>query len=437
MDCSSLGWPSRHHPYVARCESDTILVAIRHAGHVNKRDADGGTFGQLTELSWREQDRLPREYGLPASSMPKYLSDALPKAVAKEIAVWSYAIPLAGGSLYQHLASTASKYILTGAINDAVALVLHVDRLDGRSAAHAARALFEHLVNFYDVLDGIEEASDRYLDHRHITADRVAHHRWYLAELDKKSAKREQNRLDGLANRTRKPLAEAVAKYGKAFQRSWAAGTLRDRADAHGLSEGYEGYRILSSVIHGSSGAMAGIVKSIDGQPVHRIGPDIDLAATAFAEGLVSFYRIADRLRVVAPVTEAEEVLGRTGNLINNLQQIRETLRRLDKQTWPRHASPATVTVAGIWPNGKVRWYLHDLREESMVLADLLDPEPDLTELIKKAAAYDADAFGGRPMSVACSAVRATARQDAPWVPAASILIPPGHPATRHYGRGE
>lgn len=408
------------------------FTTVGHACHMGEVGADGGAFGQINELNWRERDRFPREYGLPDHGGPKLLSEALPKDIADEIAYWRYAIPLEAGALYQHLPGGATQYILTGAINDAVALVTHVDRFDGRSAAHAARVLFEHLVNLCDVLTGPQNISDRYLDHRHVTAERVSRHRWYLKFLDRRSAKKEGNRLDGLANRTRKPLAEATAKYGSGFRRSWAVGTLKDRADSHGLSDGYEGYRILSSVIHGSSGAMAGIVKPIGGRPVHRIGNDMDLAATAYAEGLRSFYEIAERLKGIAPTTEAAEILGRTGNLLNCLQDVRETLSLIDRRTWPTNVLPATMAVAAVWPSGKIRWYLHDLRDNSMVLADLIDPEPDLTELKAETMNYDPDAFGGRPLSAAHFGLRATPRLGSPRVPAASILIPPEHPADRH-----
>lgn len=398
---------------------------------MHKVGADGCAFGRTNELNWRELDLLPREYGPPDQAGPKHLGEALPKHVADEMTYWRYAVPLEAGALYQHLPRGACQYVLTGAINDAVALIDHVDRFDGRSAAHAARVLFEHLVNLCDVLAGPADISDRYLDHRHVTAERVSRHRWYLKLLDGKSAKKERSRLDGLSNRTRKPLADAIAKYGSGFRRSWAAGTLKERADSHGLSDEYEGYRILSSVIHGSSGAMAGVVKPIGGHPVHRIGSDMDLAATAYAEGLRSFYGIAGQLKEIAPTTEAAEILGRTGNLLNCLQVVRETLSRIDRQTWPTRALPATVAVAAIWPNGKVRWYLHDLRDNSMVLADLVDPEPDLTELKAEAKTYDPDAFGGRPISAAHVGIRATARLGSPRVPAASILVPPEHPAAR------
>lgn len=410
--------------------------SVRHADCMDTRDPDRGTFGQADELDWRELDRLPREYRLPDQEGPEHLHDVLPKDVAEEIADWTYAVPLAAGSLYQHLPGGAVQYILTGAVNDAVALVLHVDRFDGRSAAHAARALFEHMVNLCDVLEGPPEVSERYLDHRHVTADQVARHRWYLDGLDKETGRKERRRLDALARRTKRPLAEAIAKYGPGFRRSWAVGTLKDRADAHNLSDCYEGYRILSSVIHASSGAMAGIVKPIAGHPVHRIGLDMDLAATAYAEGLNSFYQIAERLKDVAPVTEAEEILGRTGNLLWYLQQVRAALRRVDQQTWPTDPGPATLTFAGIWPSGTVRWYLHDLRYNSVVLADLVDPEPDLSEYIDHATAYDPEAFGGRPVTAVHFDLRATARPGSPRVPAASILIPPGHPAERRYRHG-
>ena len=89
------------------------FTTVGHACHMGEVGADGGAFGQINELNWRERDRFPREYGLPDYGGPKLLSEALPKDVADEIAYWRYAIPLEAGALYQHLPGGATQHILT------------------------------------------------------------------------------------------------------------------------------------------------------------------------------------------------------------------------------------------------------------------------------------------------------------------------------------
>ncbi|WP_156387892.1 DUF5677 domain-containing protein [Cellulomonas sp. Root137] len=323
--------------------------------------------------------------------------------------------------------------IVTAAANDAIALVDHVDRFDGRSAAHAARAMFEHLINLCDVISSTDNTPDRYLEHRHVTADQVSQHRWYLDLLDPAARKKEKDRLDKLARTTAAPLKAALAKWTTGFKRGWAKGTLKERADLHGLGDGYEGYRILSGVIHGSSGALAGIVRDIKGTPVHRVGPDLDLAATAYREGLVSFWSIADRLLVLTGGPEAEQLKGRTGNLLLGIQEVSKALRREDKNMWPTEPPPAgRVPLLAVYPSGRTRWFIVDTRTETMVVADPPAVEPDgVAAAIALARQTDPNA-DGRPVTFPFEAnVPIRPRVGASWVSTSSVLMPPGHPA-RH-----
>jgi hypothetical protein len=194
------------------------------------------------------------------------------------------------------------------------------------------------------------------------------------------------------------------------------------------LEDGYEGYRILSAVIHGSSGAMAGITRTIDGQVVHRTGPDLDLAATAWFEGLVSFYNVAAKVTDVTDAWEAEEMHGRTGNLILLWPQVRAALQRIDRRLWPELPPPGPQAVVAFYPNGVRKWYYYSPSEETLVLADPPGVEPDLSTMAEKVATYPFDAFNGRPLTAVCVGVRVRPQPGHQPFPSAAIMVPGDHP---------
>ena len=350
-----------------------------------------GAFGATPARRWDDGDREGWEYENPFDALPDSLAPLLGPELQAEFAAWPQAVSLCAGALYGDLATAAECRILTAATNDALALVRHVDHFDGRSAAHAARALFEHLVNMLDVHTSPVNTAARYEDHEHVTADQVSRRRWHLRLLSKRARKRESDRLDKLQKRAAGPLARAVEAYGSSFKRGWAHGTLRARADAHDLGEGYGGYQILSGVIHGSSGALSGVVRQVRGENVHRVGYDLELAATAYAEGLVSFYNLAEHLVTLTGRVEAEEIRGRTGNLLLGLDEVRDTLRKADAKLWPTTPVPGPMAVVALYPSGARRWYLHDPRDESIVVAEPPEDEPDLSVAEEKLATYDPD----------------------------------------------
>lgn|GEM_PF-1486717 len=387
-------------------------------------------FGEIPEKRWDDGDRIGWEPCDPFGETPESLWDSLPQAVREDVRQFVYSLALDIGALRPSLPDSAANHILTAAANDAAALLRHVDHFDGRSAAHAARAVIEHLVNLRDISSSVENTSERYLDHRFVTANQVSRHRWHLQLLNRRARGKEIERLDRLGRLAARPLAAALARWGGGFSRGWATGSLFDRAAAHGLSEQYEAYRILSGVIHGSAGGLAGLVRDIQGTTVHRFGPDMELAAMAYREGLLAVYLIADHLVSLTDQREAERLRGLTANLLHDAQLVAEALRREDRKMWPTVPSPPPyVSVAGIFPSGRVRWYVHDTMTEMVALADPPEQVPDqLAVLTADVVESGAVGSNGRPVSAMFANVSLTPRADATWVPAASVLVPPGHP---------
>lgn len=391
-----------------------------------------GTFGAIPEKRWDDGDRTGWELPDPFGELPASLIHSLPEEVQAHAAEWISSLGLDLGALRPALPNSATHYIVTAAANDANALLVHVDRYDGRSAAHAARALFEHLVNLLDVTSASDGTlAQRYLDHQYVTAEQISAHRWHLRLLDRKARRREKARLDKLGRSTAAPLAKALRTWGPQFRRGWAQGTLFDRATANGLSDGYEGYRILSGVIHGSAGGLSGLVREVRGTPVHRVGPDMTLAAVAYREGLKSVYRIANHLLALTGQDEAKRFRDLTNDLLADSQYVMDALRRADNKMWPSEPAPVRVSIAGVYPSGNVRWYVLDTATQMIAVADPPREEPAQLAPIKRRVVEGELAMDGdRPVTVALAPgwIDLTPKPGAVWVPAASVLVPSGHP---------
>ncbi|MDF0515566.1 DUF5677 domain-containing protein [Agromyces sp. H3Y2-19a] len=363
----------------------------------------------------------------PGIELGPSLFETLSSDVATDVTTWRQLLQLAPAALYPVLGSDASRLIMTAVINDIVALVAHVDRCDGRSAAHCARALFEHLINALDIESSATNTPQRYVDHRVVTQEQVSRHRWYLPLLKKVARKKETARLDKLGRGMARSVEEVVGAYGSGFRRGWADGTLKNRADAHGRGEHYDGYRILSAVIHGSSGAMAGIVRDVKGVPVHRIGMDLDLAATAYIEGLRSAREYFTHLATITDRPEAEQMRENTMRLLGHAEAVRAGLARIDRQLWPTEPLPPPMTVLAIHPGGRERWWIYYPQTETMVRAQEPDEPlpPEVDTVRERVRSKDVRGVEGRPVTVIVDAVNVKPIQSARPIPAGSIMTPP------------
>lgn len=354
------------------------------------------------------------------SSLFATLSDA----AARDAKVWTTQLRTEIAALYPIMSSEAAHLILTATVNDAVALVSHIDRLDGRSAAHSARAIFEHLINSQDVESSPADAI-RYVEHRAVTQEQVSRRRWYVSLLDKPAQAKESARLDKLGRGAKRTVDRLVTKYGSNFRRSWSDRTLKDRADLHGLGADYDGYRILSLVIHGNSGAMAGVVRVLDGSAVHRAGPDLDLAATAYVEGLRSARNYFDRLH--ARTDRPEALLLRDGaeRLLGHTGEVRAGLARIDRELWPIKPAPPPMALLAFYGGGKERWFVFYPQTQTLLPAE--DPVVDahlLEDVRRRAREVGWVTHDGRPTTAVVESVTLLPRPGAKSIPAGAIMIP-------------
>ena len=386
----------------------------------------GTSFGQSIQGDWSTGDQIGHE--VPSRPSPPEHLLKLTEQQQIEIENFPAALTHLVGGISTLLENEACRLIFTAAINDVMHLVERGYRLDGRSAAYSARSLFEHVINFLDVTKSPVNNSERYTDHRYITQQQIANHREALALLSSKERKEEAKQLNRLASRVAPQVKKAIEDYGTSFKRQWAEGSLYDRAKAHDMEDGYAGYRILSSVIHGSSGSLAGITRVIDDVEVHRTGPDLELASLAWIEGLSAFLNLADQLVSITGTWEAKQLQGRTENLIFFWPKVREELRRIDKQFWPKEPPIGFLAVVAFYPGGR-RWYQYDTLAGTAIRAEPPAQEPDLSQLQERYKSYHSEDFGGRPMTAIVEGISVQPVANQESFPASSIMPPSGYPA--------
>jgi hypothetical protein len=389
----------------------------------------GAAFG-APESDWRDADKSGYELQSPYLSVD--LSSVLEPELIDKLVANIEGVALTASGIYAALPGSAQKTMLSAAVNDVMAVIRHVLDMDGRSAAHSARVLFEHVVNLYDVSNSTTNSPKRYLDHKAAVDVLVAGRTDYLALLRGTERKKERLRLDRLKRRATVQLARAVRQYGSTFKRQWAQGTLLDRAKSHGLESHYNGYRILSAVIHGSSGSMTGLVREIKGERVHRTGSDLELAAVALYEGLSFFLLFIEKVSEVTDVWEARHIAENIRDLINDWPTIRAGLQKLDRKIWPTAPTPGPMAVLALYPSGE-RWYYYHTATQSLILAH--PPSEDVTAVselrTEYAKRYDPTVFNGRPMTAVVSGVRVEPKEGQRPFPMSAIMVPAAHPAPR------
>lgn len=353
-------------------------------------------------------------------SPPENLLESLSDDARLDFSNWMHFLRSDTGLILKLLPNEASKVVFTAAANDSLALIRHVNNFDGRSAAHSARSLFEHSVNFLDVVAD-HSAAERYLRHRAVTIKETAENDWWIELLPISVRRKEVERLKKLGKRNCRDYRKAIADYGSSFSRGWASASLRQRAEVHDLDELYRGYKILSAVIHGNNGSMIGLIRPIAGVPTHRIGPDLDILPTAIAEGLMSLSILTDRLAEVIKCTEAEDLAVLSARLLTRVGAVNAVAAQESKRMWPKEPLESLHALAAIYPSGEVRWYQHNEFEGSVVRADPVDgvpPMQDLIDVIREAGVYSRLK---RPVLVSCFETRVSARRNARRVPASAL----------------
>lgn len=389
------------------------------------------TFGKSSGTTWIGADGV--EHRADSATTPFEWAADVAAALPPELveSVHHLLLHLGHALAEWHRAlDVAPNMVLNHFTNDARILLLRVLDGDGRSAARAARAIFEELVTWVEVSSS-PVAAERYTMHEAVTADLLSRRRPGLDLLTQSAGRAEARRLRDRAKKLRPTLDSAIKRFGSGFRRNWSADTLFAAAERHGLADEYDGYRILSGVMHGSSGVLLGTRRTRGDDVVHRLGPDFELSGLAYIEGLRWVRMFLERLPSAerAPWDDIE-LLDRVDALIAGYPAVLSTLREIDKSTWPAAAMPAPVAVMAFYPRGVERWYRYDPRYDTLTLADAPVPEPpNLEGLRARAATYDPSLFHGRPMTAVVLHATVEPRAGAKPFPAPSIFVPKDVPA--------
>lgn len=318
----------------------------------------------------------------------------------------------------------SSNMLLNHFSNDLIILIDRVRDGDGRSAARSARSIYEALVSFADVIR-FPEAAERYLRHSSVTDNLLDQRRPGSAYLRAREARSEGRRFARAAKRSAKSLRDSLDLFGSSFRSRWSKDSLFQMAVRNGLGDEYDGYRILSGVMHATSGALSGTRKARDEIVVNRLGTDLHLSALAYIEGLRWGREFVQRL------SGHLSAKPNFGNLIDTLDfllsaypEVLSASRKLDRTIWPETLPPPAIAVLVVYASGE-RWFIHDPQRGSLAAARPPEQIPQEVELIRERARVSGfDGGGGRPISAAFPDLTLESKPGARSFPAASLLMP-------------
>lgn len=322
--------------------------------------------------------------------------------------------------------------------NDLMCLGSEVTEYAGRSAARTSRAVLEHCVNMADTF-GNPDVGERYLTHESIVAQLIAQHGAGMELLPRRERQKEERRLQQLRKGHEQKAAEGKAAYGSGFSRQWSRVSLFDRCKALGWEDRYDGYRILSSVIHGSAGGLLGTKRQTTSGTIHRLGPSIELIPLALLEAVRSVQALASHAEDHWPGFDSSETKAACNDVIRSWAEMRHRLFKLDSGIWPEMAAPDPIAILGLYQSGE-RWYWYDPLAQMMAVAD----EPDEAEVGEQVRARIEQiraeiprdpSFNGRPITVALPTVRVRPKKGAPFIHSQSILVPKDFPGAKFLNR--
>ncbi len=321
----------------------------------------------------------------------------------------------------------ARSRIVNQATNDFLDLFYEAMSGRGRPAVRSARTLFEHLVNLrWTTASGAE--AERYCEHAAIgelldldlntpTEDQFTGH-------DRKRVRHARKKLE---RRVRPAARAAIKKYGSGFQRSWTQASLRDRATAVGLAGDYDGYRLMSAMIHGSAGGDLGQRREIDGHQVVRTGPAVDMCPYALQTGLRHFRLIVDEVRAAVGPGACQPVDDALSLLTPDALEVHEAACvQVDHELWPE-TPPAAVMFLRVELDGSWTWLLLDGERPETIEAVPVNLDSDWESFVRNEVAAIEAANPGRtkPIVMGVERLRGTPKPGASWKPAADNLRQP------------
>ncbi len=295
---------------------------------------------------------------------------------------------------------------------------------DGRSAARACRSLYEHLINYCEVMSS-PAAAERYLEHAAVTADLLGNLTHGLHHLRGTQHKQERNRLAKLRRDSAPLLKAAITRFGARFRRDWSSRNLYDRAVAHGHDQHYDTYRLLSQVTHGSCGGVLGSHAAIAGKTVHRTGYSLELAVVAYLEGFTFFRGLAVEIDARQSI-DTRRLVEWVDVLLTYWPRYRRALMEIDALIWPDSPPPSPVAILALYPNERIRWFFWEPALNRMkpahTPANCEWMEEGFRKLVRRGAIEVPPNMGGRPITSDVSGVQVTPKEGSSWFDARAIF---------------
>lgn len=270
----------------------------------------------------------------------------------------------------------ATRLIVNQAVSDFADLLNDADRMSGRSAMRAARAVVEHAINLRTVIDDKPRA-DRYTDHLSQAALIQDAEKFGADGLPGGYGKSVRFRLRKAARDAGPKFEAALKRHGTAFKRSWSAGNLHDRAMAQGQSHLYEFYRFASLTTHGSAASMANARRPNEYGFVNRIGIDPGMTPTALYGGVHALADVVTTLKDAGIRADHAAAAQALQDLAGFWAHLHYVISNFETAFFERTTRPDSPTIVAVARSRQIRWYLHDDQQKVLQPAN----EPPLSSL--------------------------------------------------------
>lgn len=316
-------------------------------------------------------------------------------------------------------------------VNDVHALVEEIAILDGRGAARTARAIFEDAVAVAR-LHQDRTLSSKYLEHGAFDTLHLQRNGLGIGRLEKPDRSTAQRRLARMVKGASKVAGASTTPQ---VAKKWDLSKY-EQAKLLGWADRYEdGYRLLSSVAHGSGAGVLGSRKGNGANATFRWGgPSLEWLPVALLESLTNIELLLDYLDANVKDFDAQELQTNLDACFDAWPEFRAAVHDADKRFWPHDPVQPDTCGALIFP-GAIRWIVVDGLYGVVSLAD--EPSPDqvtqalrdfLDEKQRKLRKAGVPSTEQRGVSVMIEGLKLRPKAGAKWHPSESVLIPPDHP---------
>lgn len=328
----------------------------------------------------------------------------------------------------------AIRIVCNHLVNDVHAAIDEALNLDGRGAARSARAVFEDCVLVAQI-HADPHASARYLAHGAFDTLRLGENGLGIDRLSGKTRDKARNRLEKIL-RTAKRKARRARQQHPGVDKGWYAGSLRDLAVKFGWDQRYDkGYRVLSSVNHGSGAGVLGTRKGEGTDAVFRWGgASLEWVPVALLETFENIQLVVNEGQANWSGFEGANTQHALAHCFAKWPEMRSAVYKADRDFWPEEPTLGLMAIVGVYPKGD-RWYMYDPLFDRIRVAEP-PAHPDLAQktwdnidrIARDARARHGSGSNGRPVTIAVPGLKLVQRDDAPWMSSASILEPRDNP---------